>query len=102
MTADRGEVILSQDSLIPGGVMYLIVSGEDYNSDQPDRRIVVEVVGPQFPAAGAYLYQLGRVGAAVLATPTTVPTDWLRGEPIATVDDAVMADIAARLARHFR
>ncbi|RDI41750.1 hypothetical protein [Nocardia mexicana] len=102
MTADRGEIILSQDSLIPGGIMYLIVSGHGYNADQPDRRLVVEVVGPQFPAAGAYLYDLGTVGAAVLAAPTTLPADWLEGEPIATVDDATMADISERLARHFR
>ncbi|MBF6174824.1 hypothetical protein [Nocardia blacklockiae] len=102
MNAQRGEIILSQETLIPGGIMYLVVSGHDYNADQPDRRIVVEVVGPQFAAAGAYLYDLGPVGAAVLAAPTTQPTDWLHGEPIATVDDRVMADIADRLSRHFR
>ena len=82
--------------------MYLVVSGEEYNHAQPHRRIVVEVVGQQLAAAGDLLYPLGSVGVAIIAAPTTIPTNWLTGEPITVVGDDVMADIAGRIARHLR
>ncbi|MBF6135754.1 hypothetical protein IU501_22445 [Nocardia otitidiscaviarum] len=101
MIAQRGHIILTQAATVmPGGTMFLVVSGDNYNNDQPGLRLVVQVVGPQLrPAAGAYLYDLGTVGTAVLVAPTTLPSDWLTGEPIAVIGQDTMDDIATRIAR---
>lgn len=101
MSAERGEVYLAQQTVLPGGIMYLVVSGHEYNLVQPHRRIVVEVVGDKLAAAGDLLFDLAPIGTAVLAAPTTIPASWLEGDPIATLPESTMTTIAAKIARHF-
>lgn len=87
-----GEVWLLDDaSVLPGGMLALVVSGPLYNAARP-RRMVVEVVTEALPAAGALLARmperLAQLGVAVIGEPMTVPLAWFQhtdGEPIATL-----------------
>ena len=87
-----GEVwLLDEATVLPGGMVALVVSGTLYNAARP-RRIVVEVVAEQLPAAGALLAplpaRLSHLGVAVIGEPMTVPLGWFQhqqGEPIAVL-----------------
>ena len=86
-----GEVwLLDEASVLPGGMLALVVSGPLYNAARP-RRMVVEVVTEALPAAGALLAplpdRLAQLGVAVIGEPMTVPVGWFPGdgEPIATL-----------------
>jgi len=87
-----GEVwLLDEASVLPGGMLALVVSGPLYNAARP-RRLVVEVVTEALPAAGALLApmpaRLAQLGVAVIGEPMTVPLAWFRhtdGEPIASL-----------------
>ncbi|MGH3648738.1 MAG: hypothetical protein ACRDTM_16380, partial [Micromonosporaceae bacterium] len=64
-----GEVWLAPDgTLLPGGMLCLVISGESYNTEH-DQLIVVEVIGEGLAAAGGLLVDLGAVGSAVVDTP---------------------------------
>lgn len=83
--------LLDEATALPGGMVALIVSGPLYNAARP-RRIVVEVVTEQLPAAGALLAplpsRLAHLGVAVIGEPMTVPLGWFQhhqGEPIAAL-----------------
>lgn len=93
MTVDAqcGEVwLLDEATVLPGGMLALVVSGPAYNAARP-RRMVVEVVTESLPAAGALLAalpaRLANLGVAVIGEPMTVPLSWFPrdGEPIATL-----------------
>lgn len=105
-----GEVwLLDEATILPGGMLALVVSGPAYNAARP-RRLVVEVVTEALPAAGALLAplppRLAHLGVAVIGEPMTVPVGWFPsdGEPIATlsaeeidpVTDALRALIGRR------
>ncbi len=87
-----GEVwLLDEASVLPGGMLALIVSGPAYNAARP-RRMVVEVITEALPAAGALLaplpHRLAHLGVAIIGEPMTVPLTWFPhgdGEPIATL-----------------
>lgn len=87
-----GEVwLLDEATVLPGGMLALVVSGPAYNAARP-RRLVVEVVTEALPAAGALLAalpaRLTHLGVAVIGEPMTVPLGWFPradGEPIATL-----------------
>ena len=87
-----GEVwLLDEASVLPGGMLALVVSGPAYNAARP-RRLVVEVVTEALPAAGALLApmpaRLAQLGVAIIGEPMTVPLTWFPrgdGEPIATL-----------------
>jgi len=87
-----GEVwLLDEATVLPGGMLALVVSGPLYNAARP-RRLVVEVVTEALPSAGALLaplpQRLAQLGVAVIGEPMTVPLTWFGhtdGEPIATL-----------------
>ena len=86
-----GEVwLLDEATVLPGGMLALVVSGPLYNAARP-RRLVVEVVTEALPAAGALLaplpQRLTQLGVAIIGEPMTVPLNWFPrgGEPIATL-----------------
>jgi mRNA-degrading endonuclease toxin of MazEF toxin-antitoxin module len=86
-----GEIwLLDEATVLPGGMLALVVSGPLYNAARP-RRLVVEVVTEALPAAGALLaplpQRLAQLGVAVIGEPMTVPLAWFPrgGEPIATL-----------------
>ena len=75
-----GEVwLLDEASVLPGGMLALVVSGPLYNATRA-RRLVVEVVTEVLPAAGALLaplpQRLAQLGVAVIGEPMTVPLAW--------------------------
>jgi hypothetical protein len=84
-----GEVwLLDEATVLPGGMLALVVSGPLYNAARP-RRIVAEVVTEALPSAGALLAalpaRLAHLGVAVIGEPMTVPVAWFqhtRNEPI--------------------
>ncbi len=83
-----GEVWLSPDgTVLPGGMLCLVVSGDLYNA-QRAQRIVVEVISQRLPSAGGVLVDLGPIGSAVVDTPIAVSLNWFAGstEPVAIVD----------------
>ncbi|WP_280491791.1 hypothetical protein [Nocardia asiatica] len=74
-------------SVLPGGMLCLIVSSDDYNRIRR-QFIIVEVVTD--PLSGdAIICDLGPVGVALTGAPFTVGPGWFTGaeEPIATVDE---------------
>ncbi|WP_433635645.1 hypothetical protein [Nocardia sp. CA-120079] len=80
-------------SVLPGGMLCLIVSSDDYNRIRR-QFIIVEVVAD--PLSGdAIICDLGPVGVALTGAPFTVGPGWFTGaeEPIAIVDE-----VAARRA----
>lgn len=80
-------------SVLPGGMLCLIVSSDDYNRIRR-QYIIVEVVSD--PLSGdAIICDLGPVGVALTGAPFTVGPTWFEGsdEPTAVVDPE-----AARLA----
>ena len=87
-----GEVwLLDEASVLPGGMLALVVSGPAYSAARP-RRIVVEVIIEALPAAGALLvalpHRLAQLGVAIIGEPMTVPLAWFPhgdDEPIATL-----------------
>lgn len=87
-----GEVwLLDEATVLLGGMVALVVSGPLYNAARP-RRLIVEVVAEQLPAAGALLaplpQRLHHLGVAIIGEPMTVPLGWFRHpetEPIATL-----------------
>ena len=97
MSADPqcGEIwLLDEATIMPGGMLALVVSGPLYNATRP-RRLVVEIVTANLPAAGALLAalppRLAQVGVALIGEPMTVPLAWFPGdgtEPIATLTAA--------------
>lgn len=98
-----GEVWLLDDAtVLPGGMLALVVSGPLYNAARP-RRMVVEVVTEALPAAGALLARmpdrLAQLGVAVIGEPMTVPVGWFpaRDEPIATLTAAEIDPITDAL-----
>lgn len=94
-----GEVWLAPDgTLLPGGMLCLIVSSEPYNTEH-DQRIVVEVVGDTLASAGALLVDLEPVGSAVIDTPLTVSSGWFAGstEPIAILHPDKAREVADAL-----
>jgi mRNA-degrading endonuclease toxin of MazEF toxin-antitoxin module len=97
-----GEIWLLDDaSVLPGGMLALVVSGPLYNAARP-RRLVVEVVTEALPAAGALLAplpaRLAQLGVAIIGEPMTVPLAWFPGgEPIATLTAAEIDPITDAL-----
>jgi mRNA-degrading endonuclease toxin of MazEF toxin-antitoxin module len=87
-----GEVwLLDEATVLPGGMLALVVSGPLYNAARP-RRLIVEVVTETLPSAGALLAplpaRLAQLGVAIIGEPMTVPLSWFPhpdGEPIATL-----------------
>ncbi|MFI6959890.1 hypothetical protein ACIBJI_41310 [Nocardia sp. NPDC050408] len=74
-------------SVLPGGMLCLIVSSDDYNRIRR-QFIIVEVVSD--PLSGdAIICDLGPVGVALTGAPFTVGPGWFTGaeEPIAVVDE---------------
>ena len=106
MTVDPqcGEVwLLDEASVLPGGMLALVVSGPAYNAVRP-RRLVVEVVTEALPTAGALLaplpHRLAHLGVAILGEPMTVPLAWFPrgdGEPIAILTAAEIDSITDAL-----
>ncbi|MEV0294459.1 hypothetical protein [Nocardia sp. NPDC050710] len=75
-------------SILPGGMLCLIVSSDDYNRIRR-QFVIVEVVTD--PLSGdAIICDLGPVGVALTGAPFTVGPGWFTGaeEPIAIVDEA--------------
>lgn len=97
MTEPRfGEVWLAPDgTLLPGGMLCLIVSGDRYNA-RSENRIIVEVVGEKLAAAGALLVDLGPIGSAMIGSPLTVSVGWFAGAdaPVAQLSAEVAAEVA--------
>lgn len=98
-----GEVwLLDEASVLPGGMLALVVSGPAFNAARP-RRLVVEVVTASLPSAGALLAalppRLGQLGVAVIGEPMTVPLAWFPagGEPIAVLTAAEIDPITDAL-----
>jgi mRNA-degrading endonuclease toxin of MazEF toxin-antitoxin module len=102
--------LLDEATVLPGGMLVLVVSGPLYNAARP-RRIVVEVVTEALPSAGALLaplpQPLAQLGVAIIGEPMTVPLGWFPradAEPVATlsadeidpVTDALRALIGRR------
>jgi hypothetical protein len=102
--------LFDEATVLPGGMVALIVSGPLYNAARP-RRLIVEVVAAQLPTAGALLAplppRLHHLGVVVIGEPMTVPLSWFRHpetEPIATltadeidpITDAVRALVGRR------
>jgi hypothetical protein len=87
-----GEVwLLDEATVLPGGMLALVVSGPLYNATRP-RRLVVEVVTETLPSAGALLaplpQRLAQLGIAIIGEPMTVPLAWFghtASEPIAAL-----------------
>ncbi|WP_433622744.1 hypothetical protein [Nocardia sp. CA-120079] len=76
-------------SVLPGGMLCLIVSSDDYNRIRR-QFIIVEVVAD--PLSGdAIICDLGPVGVALTGAPFTVGPGWFSGaeEPIASVDEQI-------------
>jgi hypothetical protein len=76
-------------SVLPGGMLCLIVSSDDYNRIRR-QYIIVEVVSD--PLSGdAIICELGPVGAALTGAPFTVGPQWFAGtdEPVAVVDTEI-------------
>ncbi|WP_067463230.1 hypothetical protein [Nocardia amamiensis] len=76
-------------SVLPGGMLCLIVSSDDYNRIRR-QYIIVEVVSD--PLSGdAIICELGAVGVALTGAPFTVGPQWFAGadEPMAVLDDAI-------------
>ena len=92
VTPQCGEVwLLDEASVLPGGMVALVVSGPAYNAARP-RRIVVEVIAESLPSAGALLApmppRLAHLGVAIIGEPMTVPLGWFQHattEPLATL-----------------
>ncbi|MEV6602500.1 hypothetical protein AB0M36_37495 [Actinoplanes sp. NPDC051346] len=92
ITPQCGEVwLLDEASVLPGGMISLVVSGPAYNAARP-RRMVVEVVAENLPSAGALLAampaRLAHLGVAVIGEPMTVPLVWFQhatNEPLAVL-----------------
>ncbi|MBF6226638.1 hypothetical protein IU470_16205 [Nocardia abscessus] len=85
-------------SVLPGGMLCLIVSSDDYNRIRR-QYIIVEVVSD--PLSGdAIICELGPVGVALTGAPFTVGPQWFAGadEPVAVVDE----EIARRAANQIR
>jgi hypothetical protein len=85
-------------SVLPGGMLCLIVSSDDYHRIRR-QYIIVEVVSE--PLSGdAIICDLGPVGVALTGAPFTVGPGWFTGadEPIATLDE----DTARRAADQIR
>lgn len=100
-TPGFGEVWLAHEAtLLPGGLLYLIVSGEHYNTGTDDR-IVVEVIGERLAAAGGALLSLGPLGSALVGLPMTVSATWFAGaaEPVAVLDGATAREAADAVRR---
>ncbi|WP_043736153.1 hypothetical protein [Nocardia asiatica] len=75
-------------SVLPGGMLCLIVSSDDYNRIRR-QYIIVEVVSD--PLSGdAIICELGPVGAALTGAPFTVGPAWFAGveESVAVLDAA--------------
>ncbi len=75
-------------SVLPGGMLCLIVSSDDYNRIRR-QFIIVEVLAE--PLTGdAIICNLGAVGVALTGAPFTVGPGWFAetDEPIAVLDDA--------------
>jgi hypothetical protein len=76
-------------SVLPGGMLCLIVSSDDFNRIRR-QYIIVEVVAE--PLTGdAILCDLGPVGVALTGAPFTVGPGWWTGaeEPIAVLNEEV-------------
>ncbi|MFG1793555.1 hypothetical protein [Nocardia sp. NPDC049149] len=85
-------------SVLPGGMLCLIVSSDDYNRIRR-QFIIVEVVAD--PLSGdAIICPLGSVGVALTGAPFTVGATWFDGadDPVAVLDD----DTARRAADQIR
>lgn len=76
-------------SVLPGGMLCLIVSSDDYNRIR-GQYIIVEVVSERL-SGDAILCDLGPVGVALTGAPFTVGPSWFAGadEPIAVLDESV-------------
>ncbi len=101
MTRDPrfGELWLAPEgTLLPGGMLCLIVSADHINAER-DERIVVEVVGRTLASAGALLVNLGPVGSAVIGAPMTVSASWFAGteDPVAVLDSQLSTTVGRQL-----
>jgi hypothetical protein len=85
-------------SVLPGGMLCLIVSSDDFNRIRR-QYIIVEVVS-EFLSGDAIICDLGPVGVALTGAPFTVGPGWFAGadEPIVVLDD----DTARRAADQIR
>ncbi len=85
--------------MLPGGMLWLIVSNDDYNRIRR-RFVIVEVVSE--PLSGdAIICDLGPVGVAITGTVHTVGPGWFAGseEPIAVIDEETARQAADQI-RH--
>ncbi|MBP2194539.1 hypothetical protein [Nocardia goodfellowii] len=84
--------------MLPGGMLCLIVSSDDYNRIRR-QYIIVEVVSD--PISGdAIICDLGTIGVALTGAPFTVGPSWFDGadEPVAILG----LDVARRAADQIR
>lgn len=100
-----GEIWLAPEgTVMPGGMLCLIVSANDVNTRR-DRVIVVEVVDHTLATADALTTDLGPIGVALTGSPFTVSYRWFNGsdEPVHTLQPdraAVVADQIRALLGH--
>lgn len=95
-----GEVWLAPEgTILPGGMLCLVVSADDINQLR-NEVIIVEVVKADIAAAGALAADLGALGVALTASPFTVGLDWFRGadKPV----DVLPRDKATAIANQVR
>lgn len=83
-----GEVWLAPNAtVLPGGMLCLIVSHDAYNR-ATGHYVVVEVVTDPELTGGAMICDLGPAGMALTGVPITVGPSWFAGSdtPVADVD----------------
>lgn len=96
MTPQFGEVWLAPNAtILPGGMLCLIVSHNAYNR-ATNHYIVVEVVTDSDLTGGAMICDLGPAGMALTGIPIAVGASWFAGSdsPV-TVVDVDVARVAA-------
>ena len=76
-------------SVLPGGMLCLIVSSDDFNRIRR-QYVIVEVVADQL-AGDAIICDLGAVGVALTGAPFTVGSSWFAEaeSPIAVLDEPI-------------
>jgi hypothetical protein len=96
VTPRFGEVWLAPNAtVLPGGMLCLIVSHDAYNS-ATGRYVVVEVVTDPELTGGAMICDLGPAGMALTGVPITVGPSWFAGPDTPVVEvDLDVARVAA-------
>lgn len=83
-----GEIWLAPNAtVLPGGMLCLIVSHDAYNR-ATGRYVVVEVVTDPELTGGAMICDLGPAGVALTGVPITVGSSWFAGSdtPVAVIE----------------